>query len=275
MLGLRVLELRVRQAAQALDEQHHRRDPGAGDLGGVVERTAREPVGRARDLDDRFLREPDQGLVEQDRLDSPDALPCDLDLLLRGEPAGRILGLGEHRREPVGVEVPLVEQLLRSLHHRGDDPRPTDDVAAGTDRTAAGLGSDAPDVERQPGRACEGVAPLVHRRRAGVGGLARPGDPVALDAERAEDDAEREVERLEHGALLDVQLEVGGGVLQLRTATRSRGRGRRRVRRARPAARPRRGRSAAGAHPGRASTRPRRWSRTASGRSGRPPRRPS
>ena len=61
-------------------------------------------------------------------------------------------------------------------------------------------------------------------------GLAAEGDRVALDAERAEHDAERQVERLEHRALLDVQLEVGGGVLELAAAPRSRGRGRRRAR---------------------------------------------
>jgi hypothetical protein len=46
-------------------------------------------------------------------------------------------------------------------------------------------------------------------------GLAAPRHARALDAEGAEDDAERQVERLEHGSLLDVQLEVGGGVLEL------------------------------------------------------------
>jgi hypothetical protein len=38
---------------------------------------------------------------------------------------------------------------------------------------------------------------------------------VALDAEGAEDDAERQVERLEHRALLDVELEVRGRALEL------------------------------------------------------------
>ena len=47
-------------------------------------------------------------------------------------------------------------------------------------------------------------------------GLAAPGDPVALDAERAEHGAERQVHRLEHRPLLDVQLEIGGRALQLR-----------------------------------------------------------
>ena len=46
--------------------------------------------------------------------------------------------------------------------------------------------------------------------------LAAPGDPVPLDAERAEDDAEREIERLEDRPLLDVELEVGGGASRAR-----------------------------------------------------------
>ena len=45
---------------------------------------------------------------------------------------------------------------------------------------------------------------------------------MALDAERPEDDAERQVERLEHGALLDVQLEVGGGRVELRAGVERR-----------------------------------------------------
>ena len=56
---------------------------------------------------------------------------------------------------------------------------------------------------------------LVHRRRAGVRRLTGPGDPVPLDAERAEDGAQRQVEPFQHRPLLDVQLEIGGGVLEL------------------------------------------------------------
>ena len=44
-------------------------------------------------------------------------------------------------------------------------------------------------------------------------GLAGPRDQVALDAEGPEDHAQRKVERLQHRALLDVQLEVGGGAV--------------------------------------------------------------
>ena len=59
--------------------------------------------------------------------------------------------------------------------------------------------------------------------------LAAPRDARALDAERAEHDAERQVERLEHRALLDVQLEVGARVSRAARAPRARGRGRRRA----------------------------------------------
>ena len=45
--------------------------------------------------------------------------------------------------------------------------------------------------------------------------LAAPGDPVTLDTEGAEHDTEREVQRLEHRSLLDVQLEIGGSALEL------------------------------------------------------------
>ena len=46
-------------------------------------------------------------------------------------------------------------------------------------------------------------------------GLAAEGDLVPFHAEGAEHDAEREVQRLEHRALLDVELEIGGGVFEL------------------------------------------------------------
>jgi hypothetical protein len=45
--------------------------------------------------------------------------------------------------------------------------------------------------------------------------LPAEGDLVALDPECAEHHAERDVHRLEHGALLDVELQVGGGALEL------------------------------------------------------------
>src|SRR5919204_5363552 len=82
VLRLRVLELRVREAAERLDEEHHRRHSRTRDLGRIVERTARQPVRLACDLAHGLVRELDQLVVEEDRLDVPDPLPLDLDVLL-------------------------------------------------------------------------------------------------------------------------------------------------------------------------------------------------
>ena len=86
-------------------------------------------------------------------------------------------------------------------------------------------------------------------------GLAAEGDLVPLDAERAEHDAQRQIHRLQHRPLLDVQLEVSGRVLELLAAPRARGRARRRALAARRAARRRRRRAADAARPGRPSSR--------------------
>src|SRR6188508_2603912 len=97
MLRLRVLELRVREAAKALDEEHHGGNAGARHLGGVVERPARKLVGRAGDLADRLVGEADQRLVEEDRLDLPDSLVLDLDRLLLREALAGLAYLLPHR----------------------------------------------------------------------------------------------------------------------------------------------------------------------------------
>ena len=110
----------------------------------------------------------------------------------------------------------LVEQALGGLDDGGDDARLRDDAAHRADGAAADALRDLADLELELRGAGERVAALVHRRRAGVRRLAAERDLVALDAERAEDDAERQVERLEHRALLDVELEVRGRVLELR-----------------------------------------------------------
>ena len=155
--------------------------------------------------------------VSSNRIGSIDQIfsQRDVDLLLLGEAARELLRSREHRGELAGVEVPLVEQLLCRLDDGGDDPRPADDAARRAHGAVARLAGDVADRERELRGARERVAALVHRRRAGVGRLPRPRDAPALDAERAEHDAERQVERLEHRALLDVELEVGGGALEL------------------------------------------------------------
>src|SRR5439155_6578131 len=138
----------------------------------------------------------------------PDLLPLDLDALLVGEPPGCGLSVAQHLGEPARVEMPLVEEALGGLDDRGDDARLCDHAAHRADRSAADALRDLADLELELRSAGERVAALVHRRRAGVRGLAAERDLVALDAEGAEDDAERQVERLQHRALLDVELEV-------------------------------------------------------------------
>ena len=64
----------------------------------------------------------------------------------------------------------------------------------------------------------ERVAPHRDRRRPRVRRLADEAQHVALDAEGAEHDAGRLVHRLEHGPLLDVQLEIRARVDRLQLA---------------------------------------------------------
>ena len=162
------------------------------------------------------------------------------------EALARLLRLREHRRELRRVEVALVEQLLGGLDDRRHDPRPADDAARRADGAVARRARRSSRIS-----SASFAAPASASRRLSIGvepacaAWPRPGDPPALDAERAEHGAEREVQRLEHRPLLDVELEVGGRALELRArleravevdAVRAR---------ARRAARRRRGRSAA------------------------------
>src|SRR5581483_4321004 len=104
-------------------------DSRARHLGRVVERAGREAMGRAGDLDDRLVGERDQPLVERDRLDAPDPLPLDVDVLLPREALARHARELEEARELRGVEMALVEELLRGLDDRRDDARLADDAA--------------------------------------------------------------------------------------------------------------------------------------------------
>jgi cob(I)alamin adenosyltransferase len=69
---------------------------------------------------------------------------------------------------------------------------------------------DLPDLERELGSGAEGVSSLVHRGRAGVRRLTAERDLVAFHPERSQHDTQRQVECLQHRALLDVELEIGG-----------------------------------------------------------------
>ena len=189
----------------------------SGPLGSLCERPG--------DLADGLVAEADQRLVEEDRLDRPDPLPA----RRRCSPPRRTA------RPPPGLPRAARASVAAS---RWRWSRSCSAVST-TEVTMPGLATTPPDVQTAPppisrgdladlqrelGRAGESVAPLVHRRRPRMGRLAAPGDALALDAEGAEHGAEREVQRLEHGALLDVQLEVRRGALELppRVGARSR-----------------------------------------------------
>ena len=109
----------------------------------------------------------------------------------------------------------LVEEALRCLDDRRDDAGLRDDAAHRADGTLPRALCDLADLELESRSAGECIATLVHRCRAGVGCLAPEGDLVAFDPERSQNDAERQIERLEHRPLLDVKLEVSSCAREL------------------------------------------------------------
>src|SRR2546430_14214912 len=98
-------------------------------------------------------------------------MPLDIDVLLLSDMSRSSLRFVQHRGELRRVEVPLVEETLRRLYDGGDDPGLRHDPAHRADGAAARAFCDPADFELEFRGACEGVAPLVHRRRAGVRGL--------------------------------------------------------------------------------------------------------
>ncbi len=106
--------------------------------------------------------------------------------------------------------VPQIERQRAGAGHDVRDAGPRLDPAGGAD--AAFGARDLARGEGEPGGAGQRVAAQVHRRRAGVRGLTAKRDLVAFGGEGAGDDAERQAHRFEHRPLLDVELEVGGGV---------------------------------------------------------------
>ena len=58
----------MREAAQALDEEHHRRHAGSRNLSGIVQRARRQPVRRSSELADRLVGELDQRHLDADKL---------------------------------------------------------------------------------------------------------------------------------------------------------------------------------------------------------------
>ncbi len=203
------------------------------------------PLGRRcdvpGDLADRLVGELDQLLVEQDRLDLPDPLPLDLDVLLvrrsACEAASALLSISascaasrcrwSSRHSAVSTTEVTMPGFVTTppIVQTAPPPMRRRDLA---------------DLELQLRGAGERVAALVHRRRARVRRLAAPRDAMALDAERAEHDAERQVHRSRAPAPARCAARGRRPRSRAARAPRARGRGRLRAPRSRPAARCRR-----------------------------------
>ena len=216
----------VAKASETLDEEHDRRDAGAGDFGGVVEGAGGEVRGLGglafgigdfmfvQDLLDCLGGELDEGGVEGYGFDGPDALPVDGAAFFGGKALAGGDGFGVHLGEDFGVEVAHVEGGFTAADDGGDD------AGEGFDRAHGGYGvgvseGDGADLEGEFGGGAEGVVAGAHGGGARVRFLPVEGDGVALDALGAGDDGEGKSAGLEDGALLDVKLEVGGGVFLL------------------------------------------------------------
>ena len=111
----------------------------------------------------------------------------------------------------------LIERDAAFLDDAGDDAGLGRAGADGANAAAAALG-DAINFRAHLRGGEEGVLATIHRRAAGMRGLAVERDGVSLDAERAEHRAERQIEIEQHRALLDVQFEIRGGVLEFLAA---------------------------------------------------------
>ena len=134
-----------------------------------------------------------------------------VDAVGRGGARGGLARVGEGPPQRVGLEGPLIERDLAHARHRGDDPRLHRDRAhrahhpGGRRRVAPG---NLATGERRLGGGEERVAAHRDRRRSRVRGLADEPQHVALDPVGADNRAGGSPHRLEHGPLLDVELEV-------------------------------------------------------------------
>src|SRR3569623_1345548 len=135
------------------------------------------------------------------------------------------LRVREHLLQYLAIERAQIDRDLRRARHRRDEVRLDLDHAARRDDArprvlARVLDRDLAAAERELGRGEERVLAQVDRRGAGVRGLTDELEAVALDAHRAEHDADRLLQLLEHRPLLDVELEIRDRLLRLEVLRR-------------------------------------------------------
>src|ERR1051325_2847952 len=214
MLFLRVFDLVMADAVQALREHHHRRHTGTRDFCGIVQRARWHPMGFCAGLANRFFAKIDKIFVKQNRLDAPNPFPGKIDISFSSEFLACAFCFAQHSRERAGIEMALIQRDPAFFDHACDDAR---FGCAGTDRANAAVAAlgDAINFGTHFGRGEKRVTSPIHRRAAGMRGLTAKGDRMTLDAEGSEDNAEREIEIEKHRALFDVQLEISRGITQL------------------------------------------------------------
>ena len=195
--------------------EHHDGGHMERHLRGVMERAGGKLGRVAGDFANGFFAELKELRIEGARFDREERSPFDGDIVFSGEAARSFLRFADHGGENVGVEGALIDGDFRGAGNRGDKAGFHLDHAGGADDSGAGLGMAARDFatfERGGRGGEEGIAAQINWRGAGVRGLADEAKHVALQAERAEDDAGGFILRLEDAALFDVKFEIGFGV---------------------------------------------------------------
>ena len=113
------------------------------------------------------------------------------------------------------VERPALEPERRASRHDIERPRLDPDVTDRGDGPGEVADDELPDADHEGRRADGRVSPGAHRGRPCVPRLSLEHDRERCGADDAGDDPDVDARLLEHGTLLDVQLEVageGGGV---------------------------------------------------------------
>ena len=111
----------------------------------------------------------------------------------------------------------LVQSDATFFNDAGDDAWFGGAGTDGANAVAAAFG-DVINFRAHFGGGEESVFAAVHRRAAGMRGLAVKSNGMAFHAECSEHRAERQIQIQKHGALFDVQFQIGGGVFQFRAA---------------------------------------------------------
>ncbi len=161
MLGPRVLDLVVTDAAERLHKHHGCGDTGTCDLSRVVQRPGRQPRRGACRFENRLLTQRDELGVKRNGLDTPDSRPLNRAAFECGEALTRCSCFAVQGREDLCVQVALVERSLGTADHRGDNAGEGFKTAHGRDRVRM-FCRDGADLECKPRGRGKRIAAGVH-----------------------------------------------------------------------------------------------------------------